>query len=268
MARARIAGMHPTHERAPGLPGRPDRPGGLRRTGASPCPPPAARIAVASDLALVAETVGAALRSHGVQATLVPWALDSGADEWPVDLDAAPGRSSEEGPDLVVLICGLDSPAEVDAVRDRGGRCIAPWLVMADREPGPAWGAVLEVGARAVVSSSISLSDLVDVVGAVLRGESPIGVAERIGLLRQWWAARADREQLRDRMRTLSPREQTVLAMLYEGTTVRAIADRLEVSEATVRSQVKAVLRKLSVASQLAAVAAVGELREEDRPGR
>ena len=48
---------------------------------------------------------------------------------------------------------------------------------------------------------------------------------------------------------------------LYMGETVRLIAARLEVSESTVRSQVKSVLHKLAVPSQIAAVATLDELR-------
>jgi DNA-binding NarL/FixJ family response regulator len=227
--------------------------------------PAGTRIGVLSDLALVAETVAAALIGRGMVASVLPWAQEAGRSTPPPDWGVPAPRSEEPVPDLVLMICGLGSPSKIAAACERGKRCVVPWVVMADSRPGPAWGAVLEAGARAVVLSTISLTDLEEVLGSVLRGESPIGVAERIALLREWWSARTEREQLSDRMRSLSPREQVVLSMLYEGTTVRAIADRLEVSEATVRSQVKAVLRKLSVASQLAAVAAVGEFRDDDR---
>ena len=49
-------------------------------------------------------------------------------------------------------------------------------------------------------------------------------------------------------------REREVLAQLMRGTTVRDIARDSVVSEATVRTQVKSILAKLKVASQLAAV--------------
>lgn len=255
--------MGPTHDHLPGAAGRLGRPSGAQGTRTVF----AARVGVVSSQVLVAETIGAALRSHGIRTLLLPWNDESDTDE-PAGTTGPARRARADEPDLgvVLLICDLGTPARVDEVRERGRRCLAPWVVMADQDRGPAWGALLDAGARAVVHSSISLDALVDTLDTVLRGESPVGVAERIALLREWRVAQQHRELLRERMRTLSPREQTVLTMLYEGTTVRAIADRLEVSEATVRSQVKAVLRKLAVASQLAAVAAVGELQEEDRP--
>jgi DNA-binding CsgD family transcriptional regulator len=65
------------------------------------------------------------------------------------------------------------------------------------------------------------------------------------------------------RMQSLTPRERTVLRLLYAGDGVRSISDMLDVSEATVRSHVKAVLQKLKVNSQLAAVAALGWLQDD-----
>ena len=62
------------------------------------------------------------------------------------------------------------------------------------------------------------------------------------------------------RLETLSDREEEVLQRLYEGVGVRAIAEQSEVAEATVRSQVKSILRKLDVSSQMAAVLAYEEL--------
>ena len=56
------------------------------------------------------------------------------------------------------------------------------------------------------------------------------------------------------RLDLLSTREREVLADLMAGRSVREIAERKVVSEATVRTQVKAVLAKLEVGSQLAAV--------------
>ena len=45
-----------------------------------------------------------------------------------------------------------------------------------------------------------------------------------------------------------------MLGALIEGRTVRAISEESVVSEATVRTQVKSILNKLEVSSQLAAV--------------
>lgn len=210
-------------------------------------------IAVAGDLGLIAETVAAALSSRGLDTTVVPWERGSAS--------GLPGRSGP--PAITLLICDLRVPGRIEEARRRGRG--TSWLVMTEDSPGPGWGAMLEAGARTVIASTISLDDLVALLRALLRGESPVDEIQHRQLLRGWQAAETERARTRHRLGTLSPRERMVLAMLYEGTTVRTIAERFEVSEATVRSQVKAVLRKLAVASQLAAVAAVDEL-EDYRP--
>ena len=52
-----------------------------------------------------------------------------------------------------------------------------------------------------------------------------------------------------------------MLQQLHQGLGVRAIAEHGGVTEATVRSQVKAILRKLEVNSQIAAVAAYEQVQ-------
>jgi DNA-binding NarL/FixJ family response regulator len=61
---------------------------------------------------------------------------------------------------------------------------------------------------------------------------------------------------LRSRLDNLTTREREVLAHLMNGQPVRDIARESFVSEATVRTQVKSILAKLDVSSQLAAVGA------------
>ena len=59
---------------------------------------------------------------------------------------------------------------------------------------------------------------------------------------------------LRVRFESLSIREREILDHLISGRQVREIAELSVVSEATVRTQVKSILSKLGVTSQLAAV--------------
>ena len=59
---------------------------------------------------------------------------------------------------------------------------------------------------------------------------------------------------MQGRLDQLTVREREVLAHLMRGRTVREIATVGVVSEATVRTQVKAILAKLDVTSQIAAV--------------
>lgn len=54
---------------------------------------------------------------------------------------------------------------------------------------------------------------------------------------------------------TMTPREQEVLGLMSDGVSARAMTARLGVTEATVRTYIRAVLRELDAHSQLEAVA-------------
>jgi RNA polymerase sigma factor (sigma-70 family) len=67
---------------------------------------------------------------------------------------------------------------------------------------------------------------------------------------------RDGRERMRRLVASLTVREREVLDLLYDGASVAEIAERFGVAQTTVRTQVKSILRKFGVGSQLAAVAA------------
>ena len=76
----------------------------------------------------------------------------------------------------------------------------------------------------------------------------------REALIAAWHRQRAAQARAHDRLATLTRREQEILAHLTTGRQVREIARHHVVSEATVRTQVKSILSKLEVGSQVAAV--------------
>ena len=62
-----------------------------------------------------------------------------------------------------------------------------------------------------------------------------------------WRREESEREALRARLSQLTAREFEVLQLLHLGRSVHEIADLHGVARSTVRSQVRAVLRKLDV---------------------
>lgn len=221
------------------------------------------RIAVASDQSLVAEAVRAALASRGLDAYVLAWPASGGRVQGRVP---APRRESDvEPPQAGLMLCDLEPPARLCDARDVAARLAAPWLVLTPVAGGPLWGALLDAGVAAVLPSSTSLDSVVRILRDLMEGAEVMAEDERRALVRAWRTAQSEEEQLLVRMRSLTPRERTVLTLLHSGDSVRTIAESLEVSEATVRSHVKAVLSKLGVSSQLAAVAAVGRLKDDQR---
>ena len=134
---------------------------------------------------------------------------------------------------------------------DLVARCVArawPTVVVGSvRDPGELIVAV-RAGATSVVDRDLPVPELLD---AVQRGLTT-ATATQADELTEALRARA---VLRHRLNRLTPREATVLTELAAGRVAAAIAERHEVSVATVRAHIRSILVKLDVASQLAAVA-------------
>ena len=131
------------------------------------------------------------------------------------------------------------------------GALVAVVTASADRGR---WGECLRLGARTVMSKAQPLNEILATVRRLNEGLPVMARAERESLLQAWQGSREKQQEARTRLHRLTAREQQVLARLYEGRSVREIARLSVVSEATVRTQVKSILAKLEVSSQLAAV--------------
>ncbi|TIC81846.1 response regulator [Nocardioides sp. GY 10127] len=127
-------------------------------------------------------------------------------------------------------------------------------LVVTGDDDRARWGECLAAGARGVVHKGVALPDVLRAVRLTLEGRPVHEREERARLLAAAGARRADDGETHRRLQSLSPRERVVLAHLLAGRTVAEVASLETLSVATVRTQVKAVLAKLGVSSQLAAV--------------
>lgn len=116
------------------------------------------------------------------------------------------------------------------------------------------WGGWLFLGAHAVLSKSVSLTDLLAALRAVGEGRQVVPREECNRLVELYHRERHQILDCRARLETLTQREREVLTHLIYGDSVSDIAAVDVVSEATVRTQVKSILAKLAVTSQLGAV--------------
>jgi two-component system nitrate/nitrite response regulator NarL len=116
------------------------------------------------------------------------------------------------------------------------------------------WGEAVRFGARKVLSKARPLNDILATVRRINQGLQVMPREEREDLLRAWSQERSQLVEMQARLDQLTVREREVLGHLMKGRTVREIAVRGVVSEATVRTQVKSILAKLDVTSQIAAV--------------
>lgn len=115
--------------------------------------------------------------------------------------------------------------------------------------------ATVEAGAVGFVNKREPVEVLLEAVATVVRGEPLLSDNARQELLAELRRHRAEVAEAARPFERLTTREREVLEALYEGRAVTAIAQQFVVSVATVRSQVRGILQKLDVGSQLEAVA-------------
>ena len=151
---------------------------------------------------------------------------------------------------------------DIDLANGRGGECLiepiassgaAVVVVTADPDRSR-WGEALLRGARTVVPKSSPLSAVTSAIRRIDQRAPAMAPEQRQELVRTYHQERSQRSMLRARLARLSTRESEILGHLMAGRTVAEIARACVVSEATVRTQVRSILTKLEVSSQIAAV--------------
>jgi DNA-binding NarL/FixJ family response regulator len=202
-------------------------------------------IHVAARLALVGQTVQAAL--HGRNLPALCLRLPDEGTPW--------ARSMVRPDDVVLLIDDVDGPGDLRRARERVASCPARCIVLTSAPTGMIWVALMSSGAEAVLSSQVSLDDLVETVEHVLAGEEVVDPQRRESMIKEWEEVTTQFEEMAGRLSRLSPRELDVLERVSRGESPAEIATELGVAITTVRSHIKAARNKLGVNSQLAAAA-------------
>ncbi len=203
------------------------------------------RILIVDDHPLVAIGLRLALRSRG-------WDVEV-ADGPTVDAVLDRARAFE--PECVLLDLHL---GELGNGRDLIGPLLetSRAVVMLTGETDRLLlAACLEAGADGWIGKGAFLDDIVVQVEDALAGRPIVGVARRQELLDDLRVHRASLERSRSPFERLTLREQRVLGALVNGLSGEEIAAAHFVAVTTVRTQVRGILQKLGVRSQLAAVA-------------
>jgi two-component system nitrate/nitrite response regulator NarL len=118
------------------------------------------------------------------------------------------------------------------------------------------WGECLALGAVTVLPKTTPLATMLDTLRQIADDQPVLEPDVRDAWLTAYQQEEERSHATRDRLDSLTTREREVLAHLMAGHQVRDIAKSSSVAETTVRSQVKAILAKLNVTSQIGAVGA------------
>lgn len=204
-----------------------------------------ARIVMVEDHALLAETLSLALRVEGVEVVVAPL----------TDADGIEQVVAAAAPCLVMLDLDLGPIGDGVALIPRFTALGCNVLVVTGDRNRVRLGEALAAGASGFVTKDQPFDVLVETARRASTGNRLLDDNERQELLAELRRARAELDRRRAPFESLTPRERDVLDDLAEGKSVESIATASYVSTATVRTQVRGILTKLDVGSQLAAVA-------------
>jgi two-component system, NarL family, nitrate/nitrite response regulator NarL len=205
------------------------------------------RLAVVDDHVLFAEAMVIALANQGFEARcVVP--SESNPNGASLIAQVLAGK-----PDAVLLDLDLGDAADSLDMLARLSSVSIVVVVTGSSDP-LLIGAALAAGATTVISKSSPLEQILDALIRLRDGLPAMSERERERLLSRWREAGEFEREVKARFDLLTTREAEVLGELMVGRQVSEIARRSFVSESTVRTQVKSVLSKLQVNSQLTAV--------------
>jgi len=166
-----------------------------------------------------------------------------------------------ERPDVVLMdlrMPGVDGIEAIAHVRSEDSPPAVVILTTYDDETLIRRG--LRAGALSYLLKDTDRATLIETIRAAARGETLLKPEVLARLLGSGEARRAAPSSLADAIE-LTEREREVLAAAARGERSKEIADRLSISERTVKAHLTNVYNKLGVDSRAAAVAAAARLR-------
>lgn len=188
-------------------------------------------------------------------------------DDIEVVAEAGSGRSAVDfakihEPDVVVMDVRMPDGNGVEACREIRDESPGTQVVMLTSfSDDEALFNSIMAGAAGFVLKQIRGRDLVEAIRAVGAGQSLLDPSVTKRVLERLRKAKYDDKD--PKLARLSPQEERILDMIGDGLTNREIAERIHLSDKTVKNYVSAILQKLEVARRAEAASYVARVRAE-----
>jgi DNA-binding NarL/FixJ family response regulator len=114
--------------------------------------------------------------------------------------------------------------------------------------------ATLEAGAVGFLPKSVGVAKVAEAIHRAHRGEDPVFGEQLAGFVDSLRARAQAVDDIADRFADLTAREVEILQMLSTGASASALTRHLGITEATARTHITRILRKIEAGSQLEAV--------------
>jgi DNA-binding NarL/FixJ family response regulator len=160
--------------------------------------------------------------------------------------------------DVILLEADLPEDAAVAFCAEMSQRAPGPRVIMlSDTADANRIVAAVRAGAVGWVRKDDSVEHLLRVIRGVVRGEAWLPPAQLTRVLRLLIEDQEDRRDRDELLDALTPRERDVLFHLVDGAGRKEVAERLQLSENTVRTHLQSLMGKLGVHSTLEVVALI-----------
>jgi DNA-binding NarL/FixJ family response regulator len=151
-------------------------------------------------------------------------------------------------PDVVLMDLALDGMSGIEATRQIRGQLEATRVVVLTQLSDDAsLFAALKAGATGYLLKDASVEQIQEALRAAVRGEGVIYPPLVPRVLGEFSRLSTRAERNRELFQELTRREVEVLELLGEGLRNRQIADRLFITERTVKNHISSILAKLHV---------------------
>jgi RNA polymerase sigma factor (sigma-70 family) len=156
--------------------------------------------------------------------------------------------AAELQPDVILLDIAMPDMDGVE-ICQRLKRSLpnAAVLVLSAFDTEEAVTAALTAGASGYVVKTISHQRLVEGIRAIARGEMLLSPTVAARVVQQLARTRQEEEREADALQALTPREREVFHLVAQGYTNAEIAERLVLSEKTVKTHVRNISNKLNL---------------------